>query len=1374
MLEEITSNYVALSEDPSSNAIKDARDVFKLFENDAYPDIDRPAIPSSGNIKKLLPPSFYYWDSKDASPIVIDTINKETSESISAILDSSIKFQEDLNSGVVSISNADVVDNVDLKDYTLLKDDSEIKKLFNPNEVENLTIPLTSNNNKNLKKEMEGEKILGSQRGNEKQITEDTKDDLIKLGESAYKNFYRENDMLQAFPTFRLYIIEEDSSVSDKLLVFDDFYYYNSVIGFQYHESREQSASTATIQLQNISGTLDGSKRLARRDIDLDSKAKEKELAEIVKDIDSIVIRNGINVQLRAGYENNTSELDILLSGLVTDVQYTNDNTVCSIVVQSHGVELERSIKGFVAKNNQETYNNGTAELLTNMILSDELKHFGRIKKGRIFPPNQSTDDYFIENFEGREDTTYRHALTKTYLSKIEKYSKYGGYALTALVFLPIGRYILGSAGRKALLSSGGRATRDFLKRTAEVTDNIFKSTPIIGTVYRGGTGTYIGVRNAVNALLSGSRNRASISQKIRSFAPVRASSTSTYEALFGNSMRKAIVNAAGTSRYAAYRVLGRGRVSALWGSLRNTSRTAKEILDDVDTQELIALQQAYLVKELGYGGALNVIGETLAPTTLAGNLATLINPAGIVGKAAGLTVVSMLSAIPVYGIGGIADYFSWISSYEEDLYKLRKRTILSPSDDNIFPPRLDSYYNKEEKESFSGELLTITLNIFKGNIGFTSLFRDALDLTQYSFEELIRNEIKKTNKMIHGDEIEYLIQNQNLWQILHEMSLRHPGYCYAARPYGQGLEYRVFFGLPNYRHFIKPASNYESMRLNKIFPVISEARELTIPEIENLYFEEYKSLLSEAKEENEIKTIISNLAYNEYKKSTKERFVPFRKYHLADSSETLIANNIICSSHNCTNKVIVNFSFKGRRGSKEEIEALDTHDSIYTLPMKASKNIPPELERPKVVSSPNINGIGAANRYGISSLIYGMKSMYEGSLLTLGNPKVRPWDIVMLKDRITNMYGPLEVKAVTHTFNHEVGFLTDIEVNAVVSANDFSSIPMIDQSILYEARKEIFDEFNSRQSFGLSGNEEEDKKIIKARLEETLKEKLKDLNQAGEFSYSSLITPTAGTNAAGSAISGATNALKNSGLNNKEKEGYLKDLTNKLYDLYSDPENRNFYNDVLSDGQVPEELTDDISNLFTILGVTSTGLGGVAYTGRELLNRATGATLRGGSKTAVGLLAVGVITSLGSKLGIFKDGINGISSHYYNRYLKENIVRPQILSKATERSLIKILPLVKDGKPLLAGGIEGVSQDEQWNRVLTNIYNNTSDATEGFLEEKEKLEAAGVNVIKDINYYKYGFTRRVAINIADTSFKVLLGDEAGTQATGYVFGDDW
>ena len=63
---------------------------------------------------------------------------------------------------------------------------------------------------------------------------------------------------------------------------------------------------------------------------------------------------------------------------------------------------------------------------------------------------------------------------------------------------------------------------------------------------------------------------------------------------------------------------------------------------------------------------------------------------------------------------------------------------------------------------------------------------------------------------------------------------------------------------------------------------------------------------------------------------------------------------------------------------------------------------------------------------------------------MVLGNPRIRPWDICILRDEYNDMIGPVEVEAVVHMFSHETGFLTEIKPNAVVMSNEISSYPVL------------------------------------------------------------------------------------------------------------------------------------------------------------------------------------------------------------------------------------------------------------------------------------------------------------------------------------------
>ena len=58
-----------------------------------------------------------------------------------------------------------------------------------------------------------------------------------------------------------------------------------------------------------------------------------------------IVLRPGVNAQLRAGYTETCMDLDILISGRITEVQYSNDGMTTNITLQSYGVELDQKIE---------------------------------------------------------------------------------------------------------------------------------------------------------------------------------------------------------------------------------------------------------------------------------------------------------------------------------------------------------------------------------------------------------------------------------------------------------------------------------------------------------------------------------------------------------------------------------------------------------------------------------------------------------------------------------------------------------------------------------------------------------------------------------------------------------------------------------------------------------------------------------------------------------------------------------------------------------------------------------------------------------------------------------------------------------------------
>ena len=78
-----------------------------------------------------------------------------------------------------------------------------------------------------------------------------------------------------------------------------------------------------------------------------------------------------------------------------------------------------------------------------------------------------------------------------------------------------------------------------------------------------------------------------------------------------------------------------------------------------------------------------------------------------------------------------------------------------------------------------------------------------------------------------------------------------------------------------------------------------------------------------------------------------------------------------------------------------------------------------------------------SARRVALAHLKESIKDVYGGELLIIGNPDIRPHDIVYLSDVYERMYGLFEVEQVVHHFTSDLGFVTAITPNALVTVND-------------------------------------------------------------------------------------------------------------------------------------------------------------------------------------------------------------------------------------------------------------------------------------------------------------------------------------------------
>ena len=78
-----------------------------------------------------------------------------------------------------------------------------------------------------------------------------------------------------------------------------------------------------------------------------------------------------------------------------------------------------------------------------------------------------------------------------------------------------------------------------------------------------------------------------------------------------------------------------------------------------------------------------------------------------------------------------------------------------------------------------------------------------------------------------------------------------------------------------------------------------------------------------------------------------------------------------------------------------------------------------------------------SARRIALSHLKESIKDIYQGELIVIGNGDIRPHDLVYLADVYERMYGIFEVEQVVHHFTSDMGYVTSITPNALVTVND-------------------------------------------------------------------------------------------------------------------------------------------------------------------------------------------------------------------------------------------------------------------------------------------------------------------------------------------------
>ena len=908
----------------------------------------------------------------------------------------------------------------------------------------------------------------------------------------------------RAYPTFKLYFVEEDEQES-RWLNLDDFYSFNAVKEFNFYQSRKEASSTATIVLQNIAGTLDGTRRNAIVDLDYFSRKEAGEIEE-EKDVevladnkqhvaskdqpfDAIVLRPGMNVQLRVGYSNDPNMLHVLLNGRVVDVQWNMTGDLTEITVQSFGTELTQTRKGTAGNDYSVNWHDKvyytTHQLLGSMMMDRDLKHFGRWEFGRltqIGEDNNADLDFYPYEDEGflggMPMAEWTFDLFTSHPWKIGMFVLgLGAFALTRGRFgaaLGTTRFAAGNAVSRTLQKfplargianlTGRRFTVDAL--TASIRG--IGTAPSSNAIWKALGKTGKELDEAVKAL------------KLPSGGPLINSV---------NQLKAALNGLTGTARA---RQIERLRTITVQQGVSRTPNYIGPNFTGALSAEAAALarwqaaSRWFYWPRFGFRDFRSWAGIqsnlwSLGRVTVGNGFRAYGNSLTVGARAIGAAAALDITGIP----RAIQEYIRKIKNRTK---AIDARLKMSPADDNIFPPSPATYMTlRKIRDMGTGEKIRLSANeLFAATFGV-----DVIESWRTMSAIFNPTEVDPEifEKRVLPTACQYRLHASTIWEVFEEMTLRHPGWIWGTRPYGTEFRDTMFFGTPSQRYWSRPASSAFVLRMNKLYEYIQrtgETEELIKKQIIEVYGTDIADKMLQ--EEVEVRQVggqtvgsapsqrsasttvtINNgvdleliknkfriALMDEWLKGMEQRFEPFRRYHLITSERDIISNNIICSEHSVQNGSQITYSKLSKLGKIKEQEK-------QVLQMKAHSLIPDHMVNTSVIDYNNCHSYKMALRYGQASIMYGLKEMYKGEISMLGNPRIRPWDVCILADSYNDISGPVEVESVIHMFSHETGFITEIKPNALVVGNEIATFPVLEALKLYAMAKMDLEENGNR-----------------------------------------------------------------------------------------------------------------------------------------------------------------------------------------------------------------------------------------------------------------------------------------------------------------------
>lgn len=258
-----------------------------------------------------------------------------------------------------------------------------------------------------------------------------------------------------------------------------------------------------------------------------------------------------------------------------------------------------------------------------------------------------------------------------------------------------------------------------------------------------------------------------------------------------------------------------------------------------------------------------------------------------------------------------------------------------------------------------------------------------------------------------------YDFSDMTIWEVFQEQMLKHPGFIASPVPYENRAT--MFFGLPNSDYIFKDTT----VIIDKILKTSKSYDDY----VRHLFLK-----YNTADSQDRKKFLLQKL--NRTKK--------FRQYFFVSSPYNIVNNGIKADARDVYNTINVAWPRYGDTGATDPEEAFEEVTlSPFLLDSEVRSVTTPQFKNCKR----DLHAI----RYGSTLLRMEAQRLYKGSLTILGEPEIKPFDILVINDPVNNMTGPIEVDQVIHTFSTDTGFHTSIVPHMVTTMNDNLSCPTND-----------------------------------------------------------------------------------------------------------------------------------------------------------------------------------------------------------------------------------------------------------------------------------------------------------------------------------------